>query len=41
MEFPIRAVCNVGPGGKPCGGGSDAGNVCGGTVTFEQVDADT
>ena len=40
-SFPIKAVCVVGPNGKPCGGGSDSGNACTGTVTFEQTDADT
>merc|ERR1712146_689729 len=40
-SFPINAVCVVGPNGKPCGGGSDSNNQCGGTVTFEQIDADT
>mmetsp|Transcript_70626 Transcript_70626/g.138822 ORF Transcript_70626/g.138822 Transcript_70626/m.138822 type:complete len:174 (-) Transcript_70626:297-818(-) len=33
----IKATCKVGPGGKPCSGGSDAGNECAGTVSFEQV----
>eukprot|EP00747_Dinoflagellata_sp_TGD_P162414 gnl/TRDRNA2_/TRDRNA2_179982_c0_seq1.p1 gnl/TRDRNA2_/TRDRNA2_179982_c0~~gnl/TRDRNA2_/TRDRNA2_179982_c0_seq1.p1 ORF type:complete len:177 (-),score=45.13 gnl/TRDRNA2_/TRDRNA2_179982_c0_seq1:141-671(-) len=41
MSYPIKAVCTVGPEGKPCDGGSDAGNACTGTVSFEQTDADT
>eukprot|EP00928_Gymnodinium_smaydae_P036453 TRINITY_DN2547_c0_g1_i2.p2 TRINITY_DN2547_c0_g1~~TRINITY_DN2547_c0_g1_i2.p2 ORF type:complete len:183 (-),score=56.50 TRINITY_DN2547_c0_g1_i2:107-655(-) len=40
-QFPIKAVCEVNPGGKPCDGGSDEGNKCTGTVCFEQIDADT
>ena len=31
-KFPIHAVCHVGPGGKPCHGGSDKGNKCSGTI---------
>ena len=37
VDFPINAVCKVGPGGKPCGGGNDDGNNCSGTVTFKQI----
>eukprot|EP00442_Polarella_glacialis_P059619 CAMPEP_0115153404 /NCGR_PEP_ID=MMETSP0227-20121206/66707_1 /TAXON_ID=89957 /ORGANISM="Polarella glacialis, Strain CCMP 1383" /LENGTH=35 /DNA_ID= /DNA_START= /DNA_END= /DNA_ORIENTATION= len=35
MAYPITATCIVGVNGKPCGGGSDAGNECGGEVKFE------
>jgi len=35
-EQPVKATCTVAPGGKPCHGGSDAGNNCSGTVTFSQ-----
>eukprot|EP00873_Tetraselmis_striata_P024171 jgi/Tetstr1/444435/TSEL_032322.t1 len=39
--YPIKAVCHVGPKGKPCAGGSiPAGPGCFGTVTFEQVNPD-
>eukprot|EP00750_Incisomonas_marina_P015788 INCI18643.1.p1 GENE.INCI18643.1~~INCI18643.1.p1 ORF type:complete len:598 (+),score=120.47 INCI18643.1:293-2086(+) len=36
----IRATCEVAPGGKPCHGGSDAGNNCSGTVQFTQAEVD-
>ena len=39
--FPIKAVCEVGPKGKPCSGSAPPpGPGCYGTVTFEQVSAD-
>ena len=38
LKFPLKAICIVGPNGKPCSGGSDAGNQCTGTVMFEQID---
>jgi len=41
MAYPITATCIVGVNGKPCGGGSDAGNECGGEVKFEQTSADS
>lgn len=41
MSFPIKAVCEVGPGGKPCGGGSEQAPECSGTITFEQTDENT
>ena len=31
-----RAICNVGPNGKPCEGGSDEGNKVTGVIHFEQ-----
>merc|ERR1719424_1958822 len=41
MSYPIKAVCEVGAAGKPCGGGAEQAPECGGTITFEQTDADT
>ena len=35
-EEYVYAACTVGPAGKPCDGGSDAGNKVSGTVTFKQ-----
>merc|ERR1719284_2162119 len=40
MSYPIKAVCEVGPNGKPCDGAEPAEG-CFGTITFEQTDADT
>jgi hypothetical protein len=41
LEEPAyRATCEVGPGGKPCHGGSDSGNHCAGTVHFVQQEED-
>eukprot|EP00746_Dinoflagellata_sp_MGD_P010127 gnl/MRDRNA2_/MRDRNA2_120823_c0_seq1.p1 gnl/MRDRNA2_/MRDRNA2_120823_c0~~gnl/MRDRNA2_/MRDRNA2_120823_c0_seq1.p1 ORF type:complete len:311 (+),score=55.80 gnl/MRDRNA2_/MRDRNA2_120823_c0_seq1:59-991(+) len=39
-SFPIKAVCECGPNGKPCEGGSDDGNKCRGTVHLTQLDKD-
>uniref|UniRef100_A0A7S1QMR8 Superoxide dismutase [Cu-Zn] n=1 Tax=Alexandrium catenella TaxID=2925 RepID=A0A7S1QMR8_ALECA len=39
--YPITAVCEVGPEGKPCGGGAEAALGCTGTVTLTQTDKDT
>ena len=33
----IKAICEVAPNGKPCGGGEEAATVCTGTVWFEQT----
>ena len=33
----VSASCVVGPAGKPCHGGDDAGNQCSGVVTFTQL----
>jgi len=41
MPYPIKAVCEVGPEGKPCGGGAEAAPGCTGMIHFEQTDADT
>ena len=35
----LKAVCEVAPHGKPCGGGAEAADVCTGTVTLEQASA--
>eukprot|EP00992_Anisonema_acinus_P004126 TRINITY_DN14782_c0_g1_i1.p1 TRINITY_DN14782_c0_g1~~TRINITY_DN14782_c0_g1_i1.p1 ORF type:complete len:192 (-),score=32.62 TRINITY_DN14782_c0_g1_i1:72-647(-) len=37
--YPIRAIANVEPNGKPCSGGADVGSGCTGTVRFEQMNA--
>merc|ERR550525_1767407 len=41
MSYPIKATCEVGPAGKPCGGGAEKAPGCTGTVTLEQIDEDT
>jgi len=41
MAYPIKAVCEVGPNGKPCNGGAEAAPGCTGTVWFEQTDEST
>merc|ERR1719284_1890660 len=40
MSYPIKAVCEVGPNGKPCDGGAETAQ-CTGTVNFLQVDVET
>jgi len=35
-KFPIQAVCEIAPKGKPCGGGEEAAPGCTGTVLFLQ-----
>ena len=37
MSYPLKAICEVGPNGKPCGGGAETTS-CTGTVTFEQTE---
>mmetsp|Transcript_38512 Transcript_38512/g.46528 ORF Transcript_38512/g.46528 Transcript_38512/m.46528 type:complete len:202 (+) Transcript_38512:227-832(+) len=39
-EYPIKAVCEVGPKGKPCAGGAAPPGTCFGTITFVQRSAD-
>mmetsp|Transcript_20798 Transcript_20798/g.47523 ORF Transcript_20798/g.47523 Transcript_20798/m.47523 type:complete len:176 (-) Transcript_20798:336-863(-) len=41
MPYPITAICEVSPEGKPCGGGAEASPGCSGTVTLTQTDVDT
>ena len=36
----VTATCTVTPQGKPCEGGSDAGNICQGVITFDQPEED-
>uniref|UniRef100_A0A7S4VYF7 Superoxide dismutase [Cu-Zn] n=1 Tax=Alexandrium monilatum TaxID=311494 RepID=A0A7S4VYF7_9DINO len=39
MPYPIEAVCEVSPQGKPCGGGNDT-SICTGTITLKQTSAE-
>eukprot|EP00811_Abedinium_folium_P012305 NODE_21408_length_754_cov_8.192982.p1 GENE.NODE_21408_length_754_cov_8.192982~~NODE_21408_length_754_cov_8.192982.p1 ORF type:complete len:173 (-),score=55.37 NODE_21408_length_754_cov_8.192982:127-645(-) len=41
MSYPIRAICQVGAAGRPCGGGEEPAGECTGMINFEQVDAET
>merc|ERR1719353_1399363 len=41
MSYPIRAICEVGANGVPCGGGAEEAPGCRGTVWLEQIDPDT
>lgn len=37
MSYPIKAICEVAPKGKVCGGAEEKAPGCYGTVTFTQV----
>lgn len=41
MSYPIKAICEVGPNGKTCGGGDEAAPACRGVVHFLQESADS
>uniref|UniRef100_A0A7S0RTN0 Superoxide dismutase [Cu-Zn] n=1 Tax=Pyramimonas obovata TaxID=1411642 RepID=A0A7S0RTN0_9CHLO len=39
--YPIKAICEVGPKGKPCGGGEEKAEGCVGTITLTQTSPDS